>query len=62
MNDEKRHETAREQGRAARRSGKARGTNPYNGSTKLVRNLHEYWDLRWMAQDTENAAARRRAR
>ncbi|WP_447593055.1 hypothetical protein [Stenotrophomonas rhizophila] len=32
------------------------------GSTKLIRNLHEQHELGWLAQDSENAAARRRAR
>lgn len=62
MNDEKRFATAHEQGRAARRSGKPRSANPYQGSTKLLRDLYEQHELGWMAQDTENTAARRRAR
>ncbi len=62
MNDEKRYATAHEQGRAARRGGKPRSANPYQGSTKLLRDLHEQHELGWLAQDSENLAARRRAR
>jgi len=62
MNDEKRYATAQEQGRTARRGGKPRSANPYQGSNKLVCGLHEQHDLGWLAQDSENLAARRRAR
>lgn len=58
MKDEQRYEAAREQGRAARRSGKRRGDNPYRGSTKLLRDLHEYLDLGWLAEDSDRRAAR----
>ena len=57
MNDEKRYEQARESGRQARRVGKKRMDNPYRGNTQLVRDLHEYWDLGWMAEDSERKAA-----
>ena len=51
--DQKRYDDAHEKGRQARRSGKKRMDNPFRGHTALVRNLHEQWELGWLAQDSE---------
>lgn len=51
--DQKRYDDAHEKGRQARRSGRKRPDNPYRGSTKLVRDLHQQWDLGWLAEDAD---------
>lgn len=55
--DQKRYDDAHEKGRQARRSGRKRPDNPFRGNTSLVRNLHEQWDLGWIAQDQETRRA-----
>lgn len=50
---QRRYDDARERGRQARRAGRKRMENPFRGHTKLVRDLHEQWELGWIDQDNE---------
>jgi hypothetical protein len=50
---QRRYDDANDKGRQARRAGRKRMDNPFRGHTKLVRDLHEQWDLGWLKVDAE---------
>lgn len=52
----KRHERAKEQGRAARRAGHKQDRNPYRGAS--VRTEHNSWLEGWNEADMERRAKR----